>query len=72
MQLTIHQLILPSIFILSGIILGLIFKKIIISKLKKIAAKTKWHGDEILVNELRNMPLLWFIIGGIYVAILTI
>jgi small-conductance mechanosensitive channel len=64
--------ILPSALIASGFIVGLIFEKIILAKLRKIAAKTRWEGDEIIIGGLRGITTLWFVIAGIYGAIHTI
>lgn len=71
-SLEITQLVLPLGFAAGGLFLGIIFEKIILSKLKKIALKTKWEGDEIIINSLRGIPILWFVIAGIYGAILNI
>lgn len=53
-----------------GFFLGIVFEKIILRKLKKIALKTKWEEDEIIVKSLHGMPILWFVLAGIYGAIL--
>jgi small-conductance mechanosensitive channel len=64
--------VLPLALIASGFIVGLVFEKIILTRLKKIAARTKWEGDEIIVGALRRVTTLWFVIAGIYGAIHTI
>ncbi len=71
-SLKITHFLLPSVFLIGGFIAGWIFEKIILSKLKRIAAKTKWEGDEILIAALRGKTILWFVIAGIYGAILNI
>jgi small-conductance mechanosensitive channel len=71
-SLKITHFLLPSAFLIGGFIAGWIFEKIILSKLKKIAAKTKWEGDEILIAALRGKTIFWFVIAGIYGAILNI
>lgn len=47
-------------------------KKIILAQLKKIVARTKWESDEVVIVALRGMPILWFVIAGIYGAILSV
>lgn len=59
----------PFVPLLIGVILGFVFEKIIISKLKKIAAKTKWRGDEIIISALHGTILLFFLLGGAYITI---
>ncbi|MBE9547123.1 MAG: mechanosensitive ion channel family protein [Proteobacteria bacterium] len=70
-SLKITQLILPLAFLIGGFVAGLIFEKIILTKLKKMAEKTKWEGDEILIAALRGKTIFWFVIAGIYGAILN-
>lgn len=70
--LKIARLILPLAFIIVGLLIGILFEKIILKKLKKIATKTEWEGDEIIISALPHMTILWFVIAGIYAAILTI
>ncbi len=64
--------ILPLAFIAGGILIGLIFEKIVLDKLKRISAKTKWQGDEMVITSLRGMVVLWLGLAGIYGAILSI
>ncbi len=70
-SLKITQLVLPLAFLIGGFVAGLIFEKIILTKLKKMAEKTKWEGDEILIAALRGKTIFWFVIAGIYGAILN-
>ncbi|MDZ7264352.1 MAG: mechanosensitive ion channel family protein [candidate division KSB1 bacterium] len=69
--LQISEWILPAVLIVGGVVVGLIFEKIVLIKLKKIAAKTKWAFDEIIVASLHGMLLLWFILAGAFGAIVT-
>ncbi|MFH1421395.1 MAG: mechanosensitive ion channel family protein [Planctomycetota bacterium] len=69
MNETIGKYAVPAAFLVGGFLFGLIFERIVLPKLKKATDKTKWHGDEIIVNSLRGMFLLWFILAGIYGAI---
>lgn len=64
--------VLPSAFIAGGFIIGIIFEKIIIKKLTSAALRTKWRGDEIIISSIRGVATLWFVIAGIYAAILNI
>ncbi len=70
--LKIARLILPLAFIAGGLLAGIIFDKIILKRLRKIAEKTEWEGDEIIISALSHMTILWFVIAGIYGAILSI
>jgi len=64
--------VLPSALIAGGFLIGIIFEKIIVKKLKSVALRTKWKGDEIIISSIQGVTTLWFVIAGIYVAILYI
>ena len=68
----IKKLALSSGFLVGGLVLGVIFEKIILKEIKKIACKTKWKGDEIIVHAIHKMPILWFFIAGLYGAVHSI
>jgi len=61
--------VVPAAFVVGGLALGLVFDRFILWELKRIASRTKWQGDEILVDALRGAPLLWFLLAGIYGAL---
>lgn len=56
----------PAITLVASIIIGLILQHFINNKLLKMAQKTKWRGDEIILNGLRGKIVLWMIIIGLY------
>ncbi|PIP12435.1 MAG: mechanosensitive ion channel protein MscS [bacterium (Candidatus Stahlbacteria) CG08_land_8_20_14_0_20_40_26] len=68
-SLTIKGLILPTSLVVGGFLVGLIFDRIILTKLRKIAARTKWVGDEVVIAGLRGVIILWFTIAGVYGAL---
>jgi len=57
------------IFIFSGIVVGAIFKKVILPKLIKIASRTQFGGDDIILKSLRRYVFLWFVLAGFLGAI---
>jgi small-conductance mechanosensitive channel len=71
-SLTIKGLILPISLIVGGFLVGVIFERIILAKLRKIAARTRWEGDEIIISGLRGVTILWFTLAGVYAAIQVI
>lgn len=52
MELT--EYIYPLCYLLGGIIAGLLFEKVVLSKAAKFALKTKWEGDDIVINAFRE------------------
>lgn len=72
MAFGIRELIFPISSIIGGIILGIVFEKIILKRLRKMAEKTKWKGDEVLIKAVHGMTIFWFIIAGLYLAVLNL
>jgi len=66
------QLVLPLTFVLGGVVVGFIVERMIVSGLRKIAAKTKWKGDEIIADALQRATTLWFVLAGVYFATYSI
>lgn len=56
-------------FIVGAFFLGMIFDKIILKEIKKIAARTKWEGDEVIIHALHGMTIFWFVAAGFYGAL---
>jgi small-conductance mechanosensitive channel len=61
--------IIPSVLIIGGLFLGIILEKLFMKKIMKISLRTKWEGDDIVVQAMRGMLILWFFIGSIYGAL---
>lgn len=64
--------ILPLAIVLASILLGWIAEKIIIRQLMRLAEKTTWKGDDILIGSLKGMIFVAAILGGIYAALLNL
>jgi len=67
--LTIKKMILPFVFIAGGFLLGVIFEKVILRKIKMVAARTKWDSDDIFIRALHGTTTLLFLAAGIYWAL---
>lgn len=50
-------------------VLGWLFKRYVHIRLKKVAAKTNWRGDDVVLEAVESSSVLWFILGGVYMAI---
>ncbi len=63
---------LPIIILASGIFVGAVVEFILLDRFKKIADRTKWEGDEVIIRSMRGLTLLWFsLIGSYFAAINT-
>ncbi len=61
--------ILPAGIFLASFVLGWIFEKVVILQLRKLAQKTSWEGDDIIIGSLKGMLFLSFIVIGAYLAL---
>jgi len=52
-----------------AIIIGLIIQLLVNTRLHKIALKTKWKGDEIIIAALKGRIILWSVVIGLYSAL---
>jgi len=69
--LTIIKLLVPVASILAGFIVGSVLERRVLAKLHAIANKNGWQGYKIFFKSIRNLSLLWCIIGGIFGATLS-
>jgi small-conductance mechanosensitive channel len=66
----IHWLAPVGLFI-GSLLIGLFVDRIALGRLRKLLARTKWNGNEIIINALRGLPLLWSTLLGAYAALLS-
>jgi small-conductance mechanosensitive channel len=69
---TVYQFIPAVAFVAGSIIVGLIFERLVLRKLKKITRKTSWKIDDIIIGSLQGKTILWFLIAGIYGALYSL
>ncbi|HEX2937087.1 MAG TPA: mechanosensitive ion channel family protein [Bacteroidales bacterium] len=63
------ELIIVTCIIGASVILGLIFKRLILIQLLKFTSRTKWQGDDIAINASKNSIPVLFFLAGIYFSI---
>ena len=59
----------PILILVLGIILGWLIKRFVHSRLSKLADKTKWRGDNIILNSIEPHIILWFFLAAARIAI---
>jgi len=67
----VRDFLVPIVLLAAGIVAGLIGERIVMGRLKAIAARTTWRGDEIVVGALRGMVFFWCAAAGLYGALLN-
>lgn len=65
-------LVLPASIFIVSIIAGIIFEKVVLRRLQKIAERTKWEGDDIIIASLQKWITFWFALAGLYIAFTTL
>uniref|UniRef100_A0A7C2EK02 Mechanosensitive ion channel n=1 Tax=Ammonifex degensii TaxID=42838 RepID=A0A7C2EK02_9THEO len=58
--------------VVGGFFAGIILEKVVVAGVHKMARRTKWPGDEIIVGSFRRIVVFWGFLAGIYGAILTV
>ncbi|KAB8334239.1 mechanosensitive ion channel family protein [Scytonema tolypothrichoides VB-61278] len=64
----IQHLILPIVFILAGLLGGIITEKIIFTRLHKFVTSRRIPGSAIIFRSLNRMPFFWCFLAGFYGA----
>jgi small-conductance mechanosensitive channel len=65
----IWQYALPVIIILSCLIIGFIVRRTIIKRLSRLAEKSKSRLDDVFIDSLSSVVVLWSVLLGIYISI---
>ena len=60
---------IPIVTILGFTVAGWVFKTYIHKQLKRIAARTKWRGDDVVLSAVESSSIQWFFLGGVYFAL---
>lgn len=68
----ISDFMVPLAFLAAGLIAGLIFEKVVLAKVRKLAARTKWRSDDMFIDALRGITTLWFLVAGAHGALLSL
>lgn len=69
--LIIKQLITPTAIIVGSILVGLFFRKVVIGYLARLAGRTKWKFDDVVIASVRSSVILWALALGLYIVIQT-
>lgn len=64
-----NQLILPVGMVIGGVVVGLFFELVVRRWLIKVARRTKWSGDDVIIRSLRGWVVVFFTILGLLLAL---
>lgn len=63
------QVVIAVMILTGSLLLGILFEKIILARLKAIADRTSWEYDEIVIGALRGRMTRLFVIAGFFGAL---
>lgn len=58
----------PVFIMLAALVVGWIFQKMVAQHLRRMAKKTKWKGDDVIIEGIGQAPILWVLIIGMDIA----
>lgn len=61
--------IIPIAIIVGSVILGILVERYVLGYFRKLAERTKWEGDELIIASLKKVVTFWFLLGGIASAV---
>ena len=60
---------IPATIVFIGIVLGMIFKQVVPTRLKKAALTSEWEGDDIILHAVESQIVLWFFWAALSLAL---
>ena len=67
--MTNHDILILSIYVASAVLIGVLARKLILPYLMKLATRTKWKYDDIIIDSIKGWVVLWFLLGGVALAL---
>lgn len=59
---------LPIGLVAGGLLLGLLIERVLLRWLRRLAERTRWPGDEIIITALKGIPIFWGAAAGLFIA----
>jgi len=53
---------------LIGLLVGIIMQRLVLSRLARLAARTSWKADDVIIASLRGLAPIWCLLAGAYIA----
>ena len=60
---------IPATIVFIGTVLGMIFKQVVHTRLKKAALTSEWEGDDIILHAVESQIVLWFFWAALSLAL---
>lgn len=66
------RIVIPIVLIVGAVFLGIVVERQGLNRLQAMSTKLGWGGADVIIRSLKGLILLWFVIGGVFAAILTL
>ena len=66
------DLIWPLAFVVGGLLLGFVFERIVLNRLRDRFSDTRLNWGGVVVGSARGVVTLWFGIAGVYLALVEL
>lgn len=66
--ITLKHIIVALLLVIGSFALGVLIDRIILARLRRLARRTKWEGDEIIIRAIKGVSVLWLVMAGLYIA----
>lgn len=57
------------IFALGGVMLGILVEKVVVVRVRRVAERTRFTWDDLLLGALKGLPTIWIAAAGVYFAL---
>ena len=58
-----------TVLVVAGTIVGLVLERVVVARAHRIALKTRFKWDDLIIGSVRGVPTIWLTSGGIYLAL---
>ena len=53
-----------TLFVLGGLFVGLVLERIVVYRARRLALRTRFKWDDLIVNSLHGVAAIWCVSGG--------
>ncbi len=61
----------PVAIVLFSLLLGVVFERVVLARLRVLVDSTKWAGDEVFIRAVKGVVVMAFLVAGLYAALLA-
>jgi small-conductance mechanosensitive channel len=66
--LELAEILVATALLVSGPVLGWLLQRTIVVRLKRRASITTWGGDDIVIDAIHDVVIVWLTVGGVFAA----